>query len=193
MRSEPSVIGAAELYQRTADTFAGQVARIAGRWSAPTPCAGWDVRALVHHIVEEDLWTPPLYAGRTVDQVGDAIAGDLLGDDPLCACTAAARDAAAAVAATGAMERTVHLSFGDVPGAEYAMQLAADHLVHAWDLGHALGADPHLDPEAVVAVRDWFEGTEAAYRQAGMIGPRVTVPGDAGPLLELLAMFGRQP
>ncbi len=193
MRSEPLTAGAAELYRRAADAFAGQVRRIDGRWSAPTPCTGWDVRALVHHIVEEDLWTAPLYAGRTVEQVGDAISGDLLGDDPLAAFAAAARDAAAAVAAQGAMARTVHLSFGDVPGAEYAMQLAADHLVHAWDLGRATGADPDLDPETVAAVRDWFAGAEDAYRQAGMIGPRGTVAAGAGPLPELLAMFGRQP
>jgi uncharacterized protein (TIGR03086 family) len=143
--------------------------------------------------VEEDLWTPPLFAGRTVAEVGDSIAGDPLGADPVAAYTAAARDASAAVAGSGATRRTVHLSFGDVPGAEYAMQLAADHLVHAWDLGRALGADPGLDPDAVAAVRAWFEGTEDAYRQAGLIGPRAAVPDGAGPLPELLAMFGRQP
>ncbi|WP_327011344.1 TIGR03086 family metal-binding protein [Dactylosporangium sp. NBC_01737] len=193
MRSEPHTMDVTDLYRTAADAFAGRVRLIGGRWDAPTPCAGWDVRALVHHIVEEDLWTPPLYAGRTVDDVGDSFAGDLLGPDPLAAFTVAARDAAAAVAGSGAMERTVHLSFGDVPGTEYAMQLAADHLVHAWDLGRALGADPDLDPAAVGAVRAWFEGTEDAYRQAGMIGPRGTVPDGAGPLRELLAMFGRQP
>jgi len=197
MRSEPHTESttehAAELYRRAVDAFAGRVRLIGGRWSAPTPCAGWDVRALVHHIVEEDLWTPPLFAGRTVQEVGGGIAGDPLGADPVAAYAAAARDASAAVAADGAMRRTVHLSFGDVPGAEYAMQLAADHLVHAWDLGRALGAEPELDPGTVVAVRDWFEGTEDAYRQAGLIGPRGTVPDGAGPLARLLAMFGRQP
>jgi uncharacterized protein (TIGR03086 family) len=181
MRNEPS---AAELYARAADAFAGQVRAIAGRYEAPTPCAGWDVRALVQHVVEEDLWTVPLFAGRTVAEVGDVCVGY-----PLDAAAAAWE----AVAATGAMERTVHLSFGDVPGHEYAMQLTADHLVHAWDLGRALGADPDLDPETVAAVRAWFEGTEDAYRQAGLIGPRGTVTDKAGPQQTLLAMFGRQP
>jgi hypothetical protein len=58
------------------------------------------------------------------------------------------------------MERTVHLSFGDVPGAEYALQLAADHLVHAWDLARAIGADQSLDTDAVTAVREWFDAME---------------------------------
>ena len=57
------------------------------------------------------------------------------------------------------MERTVHLSFGDHPGSEYAMQLAADHLVHAWDLARSLGVDDRLDAARCAAVNDWF-GTD---------------------------------
>ncbi|GAB3848107.1 DinB family protein [Dactylosporangium cerinum] len=93
MPSEPTV---AELYARAADAFAGQVRAIGGHWTAPTPCAGWDVRALVQHVVEEDLWTVPLFAGRTVAEVGDVAAGD-----PLDAA-AAAREAVAADRGDGA-------------------------------------------------------------------------------------------
>ena len=90
------------------------------------------------------------------------------------------------------MDRTVHLSFGHVPGAEYAMQLAADHLVHAWDLARALGTDAALDPVAVRAVLAWFGcGAEEAYRAAGVIGPRAAVPAGADVQAEMLARFGR--
>jgi hypothetical protein len=71
------------------------------------------------------------------------------------------------------------------------MQLAADHLVHAWDLGQALGDDSGLDADAVATVREWFAPVEPLYRQAGVIGPRAPVSDDAGPQEELLAMFGR--
>ena len=37
--------------------------------------------------------------------------------------------------------RIVHLSFGDFPGGEYTRQLFADHLIHAWELARAIGAD----------------------------------------------------
>jgi len=50
----------------------------------------------------------------------------------------------------------VHLSFGDVPASEYLGQLLADHLVHAWDLAAAVGADRALDPAVVRAVAEWF-------------------------------------
>ena len=71
------------------------------------------------------------------------------------------------------------------------MQLAADHLVHSFDLARAVGAGETLDPDAVTAVLDWFDGTEALYREMGVIGPRVEVPAGAGPQAQLLGRFGR--
>jgi uncharacterized protein (TIGR03086 family) len=197
MRSDADMsvdtMSAVELYRRCADEFATRVSLIGDRWTAPTPCAGWDVRALLQHIVEEDRWTPPLFAGLTVAEVGDSISGDLGDADPVSAFDAAAAPAVTAVQGDGAMESTVHLSFGDVPGREYALQLAADHLVHAWDLGRALGLDVRLDPDAVAVVRTWFEPNEDAYRQAGLVGPRGSLPDRSGLQEDLLVMFGRNP
>lgn len=182
-----------EIYARSSTEFARRVHAVDGRWDAPTPLPGWDVRELVHHLVVEERWAPPLFAGSTVEEVGSRLDGDLLGDEPLRAFDDAAAAALAAVRADGALERTVHLSFGDHPGTEYAMQLAADHLVHAVDLARALGADEALDAEAVDAVRAWFGPMEPAYREMGVIGPRVDVPAGAGPQAELLGMMGRTP
>ena len=36
----------------------------ADQWAAPTPNEGWDVRALVNHIVSGNLWVVELVAGR---------------------------------------------------------------------------------------------------------------------------------
>jgi uncharacterized protein (TIGR03086 family) len=184
-----------ELYGRCSAEFGRRVWAATGSWDAPTPLPGWNVRRLVHHVVEEERWAPPLLAGQTVDEVGTRLAGDLLGDDPAAAFTAAAAaaEAMAAVAAPGALDRTVHLSFGDHPGAEYVMQLAADHLVHAVDLARALGLDEAVDPEAAAAIESWFAPMEATYRSLGAIGPRVEVPADAGPAARLLGLMGRRP
>jgi uncharacterized protein (TIGR03086 family) len=186
-------IDAVELYRRASDEFAARIRQVGDRWSAPTPCTEWDVRALVRHMVEEERWAPPLFAGRTIADVGDSLSGDPLGDDPVRAFDEACSAAVDAVRDEGAMDRTVHLSFGDVPGREYAMQLAADHLIHAWDLAKAVGADTTLDADGVAAIREWFEGAEEAYRAGGAIGPRPAMPEGAGPQDELLVMFGRTP
>jgi uncharacterized protein (TIGR03086 family) len=182
-----------ELYARCSAEFGRRVRLIDGRWNAPTPLPGWDVRRLLHHLVEEEVWAPPLFAGQTIEEVGSRFEGDLLGDDPIRAFDDAATQAVAAIRAEGALERTVHLSFGDHPGREYAMQLAADHLVHAVDLARALGVDDTLDAETAAAVRDWFRSMESTYREIGAIGPRVDVPPGASAQAELLGMMGRTP
>jgi uncharacterized protein (TIGR03086 family) len=187
----PSDSEICRLYRRASAEFTDRAHHIGDRWGALTPCPGWDVRELVHHLVEEERWAPPLFAGETVDQVGGRFDGDLLGDDLVAALDGAEAAAVAAVTAQGALERTVHLSFGDHPGREYAMQLAADHLVHAWDLARAIGADEDLDPAAVDVVRSWFVTMEPRYRELGVIGPQAVAPAGSGAQGELLAMFGR--
>ena len=93
-----------DLHRRSVEGFAARVETLDGlspeRWAAPTPCAEWDVRALLNHIVYEDLWTVPLMEGATIEEVGDRYEGDLLGDDPLTA-TRAACDMAVTAAASG--------------------------------------------------------------------------------------------
>ena len=163
------------------------------QWGLPTPCTEWTVRDLVNHVTAEDLWTVPLMDGRTIADVGSGFDGDVLGADPVAAWDAAAAAARAAVDRDGALDRTVHLSFGDTPATEYVDQLFADHLVHAWDLAQAIGADDTLDRDLVDACAVWFTGVEAAYRAAGAVADRPAVPPDADAQARLLARFGRSP
>src|SRR3954452_19746150 len=90
------------------------------QWSSAPPCSDWDVRALVNHVVGEELWIPPLVEGQTIEQVGDRLDGDVLGADPLRTADAAAQDGADAMADGVAKGGIVHLSFGDFPVGEYA-------------------------------------------------------------------------
>jgi uncharacterized protein (TIGR03086 family) len=163
------------------------------QWTAPTPCSEWTVRELVNHVVNEDRWTVPLVGGATIADVGDRFDGDLLGDDPVGTAIDAAKQADAAFSEPGAADRTVQLSFGETPVEEYLMQLLADHLVHAWDLAAAIGADRRLDSDTVRVCAGWFAQREDMYRQGGAIGPRVDVPADADEQDRLIAAFGRNP
>src|SRR4051794_38868354 len=76
------------------------------QWHDPTPDTEWDVTELVRHLVYEQLWVPPLFAGSTIAEVGDAFDGDILGRDPVAAWSAAAAGARAAVGEPGALDRT---------------------------------------------------------------------------------------
>jgi uncharacterized protein (TIGR03086 family) len=178
------------LYARTVEGWAERVNAVPPhRWDDPTPCRDGSVRDLVNHVCGEDLWTAPLVGGSTIADVGDRFDGDLLGADPISAALAAAREATRAVADTLPRGGTVHLSYGDEGLEEYVHQLAADHLIHGWDLAVATGGDPRLDPALVAEVAAWFADREELYRAAGAVGPRGTSHGGAQG--NLLAGAGR--
>jgi uncharacterized protein (TIGR03086 family) len=178
------------LYQRTVDTWTDRVSSVRPeQWDDPTPCTSWTVRDLVNHVVGEDRWTVPLMRGRTIADVGSTLDGDLLGGDPVSSALDAAADAVAVVAELLPTAGTVHLSYGEEQMAEYVHQLAADHLVHAWDLAAATGGGTRLDDDLVAEVGAWYAERAHLYRGAGMVGPRGVSRG-AGQG-DLLADFGR--
>jgi uncharacterized protein (TIGR03086 family) len=189
-----------DLHRRSVEGFMARLDALetldGERWHAPTPCDDWDVRALLNHVANEDLWTVPLMEGATIDEVGNRFDGDVLGDDPLGIARAACDTAMIAAASGIVAGRTVHLSFGDTPAEEYAYQLAADHIIHGWDLAVATGGERAIDPELVEACAAWFVEREDLYRGAGAIGARPAVAAGAepdDPQDRLLLAFGRDP
>jgi uncharacterized protein (TIGR03086 family) len=181
------------MFGRAVAEFDARVRQIGDhQWQAATPDEDWAVRDLVNHLAGEDLWAPLLLAGSTIAEIGDRFEGDVLGAEPRAAWAAASAQAVRAVEDDGAMDRIVHLSFGDFPGSQYTLQLFADHLIHAWDLARAIGADERLDAGLVASCANWFEAVEDAYRGAGAIAARPPVPGQADAQTLLLARFGRR-
>lgn len=180
------------LYRGTVESWNAQVAAVGpDHWDRPTPCRDWTVRDLVNHVAGEDLWTVPLVQGSTVEEVGDRFDGDVLGDDPATTALDAARAAVSAVDARLPEGGTVSLSYGEEQLEEYVRQLAADHLVHGWDLAVALGDAPRLDSALVSEVAAWFADREEIYRTVGAVGPRSGTYDDAQD--QLIAGFGRDP
>ncbi len=181
-----------ELHRRAVDEFGRRVGEIDdSEWHNSTPCTEWDVRALVNHLVYENRWTPPLMAGKTIAEIGNRFDGDLLGGDPIGAWKESSEEAVTAISGPGAMERIVHLSFGDHPGHEYAWQLFVDHLIHAWDLARGIGAHEVLDPELVDVCYQRSKPQEDALKSFGVFGGKVEPPPGADQQTRLLAVFGR--
>jgi uncharacterized protein (TIGR03086 family) len=184
----------ADLHRRAVDGFGARVHAIAAdQWHAPTPCADWDVRDLVGHLVVEQLWVGALLGGQTIEDVGSRFDGDQLGDDPVGAWDRAVAQSVAAFAAPGAVDRVVHLSYGDVPAGHYGREMALDAAVHTWDLARAIGADERMDPELVAVGHEMVDAHEDAYAQSGLFAPPVPVGPDAGAQTRLLARLGRRP
>lgn len=182
-------------YRRSVEFWKGLVrsAPAPQEWSAPTPCTEWDVRTLVNHVVSEERWTKPLVDGRTIEDVGDAFDGDLLGEDPKANALAAADEGLTAVAERLPAGGKVHLSYGDEDIEEYIRQLVAEHLIHGWDLAVATGQQRSLDPELIAQVATWFRDKEDMYRSGGSTAARPTSARAGDPQADLLIAFGRDP
>jgi uncharacterized protein (TIGR03086 family) len=182
-----------EDFRRAVEQFGQKVHAIPeDAWARPTPCSEWDVRALLNHVVYETSWAQPLIEGRTIAEVGDRFDGDLLGDDPRAAWDAAAAAAVEAMSSEGAMERTVHISSGDVAAARYAAELFIDLVIHGWDLARGIGHDDTIDPTFAAQLYAEAAPRERELRTYGVYGEHVDVPDDADTQTKLLAVFGRR-
>jgi uncharacterized protein (TIGR03086 family) len=160
-------------------------------WDAPTPCEAWDLRTLVNHVVGGNFWVAELTAGKTIDEVGDKLDGDVLGDDALTAYDRSAQAADGGFRRAGAMEAPVAVSYGPVPGGVYAGHRIVDLLVHGWDIATATGQDATLDVELVEAAQRIVEPQADLLEASGMFGTKGTVSETDDPQSRLLAQLGR--
>src|SRR3954452_11011819 len=184
-----------ELFQRAQNQFADRVDAVEPDQWDDESLPGWTVGDLVAHLVNEQLWVPPLLAGEPFDLIDGRFpedTGDLLGDDPFTGWESAADDALSAFAEDDALVRTVHLDRGPTPAIAYIQELTADLTVHAWDLARATGGDTELDGELVTAALVVGEGLPEDGIP-GLCEPPLDVSAAASPQQRLLARFGRRP
>ena len=182
----------AELHAEALDVTGMIVAGIPeDRWHAGTPCDGWDVRALVNHVVSGNLWAAELAAGGTIEDVGDRLDGDVLGPDPVGSYSASAKAAAAAFRSPGALDAPCAVSYGPVPGSVYAGHRFIDVFIHGWDLAVASGQDTVLNADLMQACRQVLEPQLELFRGAGAFAGPLPVPPGATDQTRFLAMLGR--
>jgi uncharacterized protein (TIGR03086 family) len=161
-----------------------------GQLDTPTPCASWDVRALINHFIGTARWWAGVVDGEGGDTDADYAAGDYV-----AAYTQAGQAAVAAFSAPDVQGRMIRLPFGEFPGAVVTAMAALDQFAHGWDLARAVGYPAELDPElaagllsvARVAITDGFRGPEGV----APFGPATEAPAGAGPADQLAAFLGR--
>lgn len=179
--------GPLELHDRGLDATAAVVARVRpDQLGLPTPCADWDVRGLLGHLVE---------ANRMFTVAAGAEPAEVLGDDPLKAYEVSTEEVRRAWHRPGLLDGEVTLPFGTFPGWVAVRMHFVDHLVHGWDLAAATGQDATLDPElAQEAFAEMSEALVDAPRGPQLpFGPAVDWPPDAPVHERLVALLGRRP
>ncbi|HJV08760.1 MAG TPA: TIGR03086 family metal-binding protein [Acidimicrobiales bacterium] len=158
----------------------------------PTPCADWDVRLLLNHIIGGNYTMAEAARGGRADPAGDM--DDHTRPDPGSNYIASADAALAAWAEPGAMERKVHMAFGDIPAPAAVSIHFLDVVVHGWDLARATGQDATIEADLAAEALDISHGLlSPELRAAGVFGPEVPISED-NPLHDRLAAFmGRRP
>ncbi|WP_433287107.1 TIGR03086 family metal-binding protein [Pseudonocardia sp. CA-142604] len=153
------------------------------RLDDPTPCPGWDVRALVAHLTD----SVTVLAGARTPSRAPADP-----DDPVPAFTEAVcllltrlpRRASRASGASGHPKSTAELAT-----AVGAVEVA----VHGWDVARACGS---TRPVPAVIAMDLLELVPALVpsgARSGLFGAPVRVPPGAPPGDRLVAFMGRSP
>jgi uncharacterized protein (TIGR03086 family) len=182
-----------DVHARALECTQGIVAAVTpGQLGDPTPCDGWDVATLLHHIVYGSLWVSPLVGGETIEEVGNRLEGDVLGTDFVAAYDRSAAQAAGAFKARGAMDAPCAVSYGPVPGSVYCGHRFIDVLVHGWDVAAATGGNTELPPDLVDACLEVVLPQLDMLEGSGAYGSHHDVPEGASPQGRLLALLGRQ-
>jgi uncharacterized protein (TIGR03086 family) len=149
------------------------------------------VRTLVNHIVSGNFWAAELASGKTIDEVGDRLDGDVLGDNPVAEYLVSAELAGSVFRAPGAMERPCAVSYGPVPGEVYCGHRLLDVLIHGWDVATATGQDATLPDDLVEACIEVVEPQADLLIASGMFATGVDAAPDASAQARLLAFLGR--
>jgi uncharacterized protein (TIGR03086 family) len=166
-----------------------------GQLDAPTPCASWDVRALINHFIGTARWWAGVVDGQGAETGSDDTGVDYAAGDYVAAYREASKVAVAALGGPDVPGRMIRLPFGEFPGAVVIAMAALDQFTHGWDLARAIGYPAELDPEiaadllshARVAISDGFRGPDGV----APFGPAAAAPAGAGPADQLAAFLGR--
>ncbi|WP_020657518.1 TIGR03086 family metal-binding protein [Amycolatopsis benzoatilytica] len=171
-------------------------------WAAPTPCAEWNVRQLVNHVVRGNRNYVDLLAGGTRQEFLRMREADALGDDPLAAFDASVQLLADAFGRPGALERKLDYPLGQVCGGQALAVRTTDIVIHTWDLARAVGADDRLDASLVAWISDELETIYAGLAESPVAAetthrffaaPTGTLGADASRQDWLLHRMGRNP
>jgi uncharacterized protein (TIGR03086 family) len=162
----------------------------------PTPCAEWDLAALLAHMTAQHRGFAAAAAGAGADLA--AWRPVPLGDDPASAYAEAAEAVLAAFAPDDVLARPFVLpEFGAdraFPGRLAVSFHLVDYVVHGWDVAVALGVGFSLPEEvlqATLSVARQVPDDEQRLAPGAAFGPARPVPAGAGALDEIVGLLGR--
>ncbi len=193
--TQPQMTDPRGIHQRAMAQTESIVAAVTpAQLTLPTPCAEYDVRTLLSHIVGG--LNRIALVGEGADALAVPARADGVADDGWPAAYRAARSRATAAWADDArLDALVEVPWGKVPGRVAIAGYVQEILAHGWDMARATGQPTEGDPELASWVLAFTRRVLPPEPRGGEIpfGPVVPAPPDATPYAELAAWLGRQP
>ncbi len=187
-----------ELYEAAVQAFRQTLSGVkADQMQGSTPCADWNVQALITHNIQVAAFVEGLLQENITVNPLD-VSGGIPGDDPVKALDDNVAKVMGIIKATGSADVQINTPFGEMTRGQFMMTPVWDLVVHKWDLAKGTGQNTTLDSTLVEAVYNTFAPMAEGMRQMEMagehiVGPEVSVPGSASLQDRLLGAFGRQP
>lgn len=160
-----------------------------------TPCAEYDVRALVNHLLfwgpsleaagRKEVVPPPAAAESDVDLTDGDWATTLTTDLSLLTETWSAPQAWEGV--------TRVVGPTETPAPVIGGMIVCELAIHGWDLASATGQTLSLDGDLLAYLHEEVAAGAEQGRQMGVYGPEVVVPTGAPTLDRVLGLTGRDP
>lgn len=159
---------------------------------APTPCAEFDVRELVNHLL---LWGPSLVGAAHKESVPPPAEAEMPADGEWASALEAQLDRiVAAWREPDAWQGTTYLGgTTELPASMVGGMVVGELVVHGWDLARATGQQPTWPEDLLRYLHAEVSEVAEQGREMGAYGPAVAAPASASTLDQLLAVTGRAP
>jgi len=157
--------------------------------SAPTPCAGWDLRALVDHLNDS---VGVLREGIETGCVSPGVPAET--DDPVATFRVRVHELLGAwVAAGWGGDVPISVAELPLPAAIVAGTGAVEIVVHGWDVAVACGNRRPIPPALATELLGICPLIASSALRHALFAPPVPVPPTAIPSDRLVAYLGRDP
>jgi uncharacterized protein (TIGR03086 family) len=182
--------GVGDLHLAVCRRFGSAVRSADGKWDRHSPCAAWQARDVLEHVIgfRDVLLLRPLGLKPKRPR-----------DDPQRRWDLTYDRLQEALRQKELFERVIEIPAVEknpptqLDARKLVPRLTQDVLVHTWDLARAVGADDLLDPGWCAIFLDQLPADLNALTASGMFAAAVAVSDQADTQSRLLARLGRDP
>lgn len=158
----------------------------------PTPCEGWDLRALLNHVLSRVALSTAAARLEPTTDFAD-IERDYVGNDPAGAFTRMTDELLTAWADCDDLVTDRVTPLGPIPPQGVLLFGAQDVFIHAWDVATTRGVSPQLSDAMIQVFTATHRQSVDEQTRAAFFDEPIPVPDDASDLDKLVAFLGRRP